>query len=136
MTYDPEAAVFLLAFRNNGLGGTAQNSTEYFFPGGLNAADGTEGNREFYVISKHELTKLVINVSQNNVDNPSTVTVRKNGADTGLSVSYNAGETGEKNATGSVTVTQGDTVTVEVSAGGGSTGDTVTVEHGGIEAET
>lgn len=121
--------------RNDGLTGTGHTTTEYFFLNGIHNASATESDREALVPADFELVTLVVSVTQNNVDNPSTITVRKNGADTGLQASVSANSTGTVVATGSETFTQGDVITVELTVGAGATGDTLTLESWSIECK-
>lgn len=114
--------------RNDGLSGTGQATTDYFYPSGFNGASGTESDREMLIPSSMKASKLVIRISQNNVDNPTTITVRKNGTDTPLSVSVSGNTTGTFSSTGEASFSSKDAISLEVTAGGGATGDTITVE--------
>lgn len=122
--------------RNDGLGGTAQAGTEYFFPSGFSSSSATESDREMLIPSAFDATKIIVRVSQNNVDNPSTITVRKNGLDTGLSVSVAGNTTGVFTATGRESFTATDTMSLEMTAGAGATGDTATLEAWTVELES
>ncbi|QDI73954.1 hypothetical protein QIT54_gp16 [Nitrosopumilus spindle-shaped virus] len=100
----------------------AKSSTLYFGITGGN--DVTENNVEFYLPNDRSVSKLYCFVSASTTNADSTITLRLNNADTSVSLTYTAGETGLKSDTvNSFSVNAGDTINIAVtntSSGGGA----------------
>jgi hypothetical protein len=106
----------------------AKGATEYLGVSGGDAGT-TEANAEWYVPSAGTVQNLRVYVSANASDSAgNTVTIRKNGASSGVTVTYGSTETGLKSdASNTASVVAGDRLAIEVvnAAGGGGSKDIV-----------
>lgn len=102
---------------------TASATVHYLCPvGGYEAAQTTENNARVYLNLAGTLSKLYIAVSANSYTGAATLTLRKNGVDTGLTVSITAATTGYfQDTTNSVTVADGDYLTLSLVGGTANT---------------
>lgn len=132
-SYSPRHGEHWWLATNIDLTGVAQNSTVYFRLIGAGGNTSTESDVEIMAGSDITATKLIINVNQADVGY--TVTLRKNGADTGLSITESASQAGTKSTTGSVSITEGDQLAIELVVDSGSVGDTVTLDSWGVSAD-
>lgn len=132
-SYSPRHGEQWLAATNTDLSGVAQGSTVYFRVIGAGGNSSTETDVEFLTPDTGKALKLVIETSQN--DSGCTVTLRKNGADTSLSVSQGAGVTGEASTTGEVSFTEGDEISIELTVSGGSVGDQTVLDRWSVVVE-
>ena len=69
---------------------------------------------------KCTIKKLYVNIFSNTLDDTSSVMLRKNGADTGITGTFGEGVTGLLTFSGTVSVAEGDRISVRVIAGGSS----------------
>lgn len=106
-------------------GQTAAGATEFWFLGYAPAEkNATEANRHITYQTAGTVSKLYVRVITNSTSANSTVTVRKNGADTSLTCTVTAGTTGEFEDTNSghdVTVAAGDELCYKTVSGGTGT---------------
>lgn len=81
-----------------------------------------ESNAEMRLLSPMRVSEMWVYVSANTVNGPTVITLRKNGAATGLAITIAASATGWHSATGvDVDYASGDDICIEVDTGG-STG--------------
>lgn len=106
------------------------STTEYIpIIGKLNSFVSTEANSQIKLNDTYTFKMLVVNVTQNNLDAASTVTLRVNGVSSALTVSIAANTTGRiVDSTHTATIAAGDLVNFRLVAGSGSTGDTITLQ--------
>jgi len=110
----------------------AGGQTAYFnYWGGY--ASGYESSAQLKVIAG-TITKLRINITANDLNSDSTITLRKNGADTSITGTITAGETGQLEFTGSVSVADGDLISVEIVIGGNSS-QSLSIRGGSVVME-
>lgn len=102
---------------------TASATVNYLCPvGGFDHTNTSEGAARAYLNLAGTLSKLYISVSSNSYTGAATLTLRKNGADTGLTVSITAATTGIfQDTTHSVTVADGDYLTLSIVGGTANT---------------
>lgn len=135
---DDATGVFIMGRTSQPAVGVAQGGTTYMslMPVSGGMFDASESNVEARVPSDITVTRLTINTVLNNVDNSSTVVLRKNGVDTAITISIPAGVPGEGNftATGSVSFARGDRISVKMTVGAGVGGDVVSVSDIGVRA--
>lgn len=105
------AAAFLLQMGLNGASIAAGVGTQFLRF--ANVATPAEATAEFYASRPLTLTKLWLKVTANTLDASITWKLRKNGVDTGQSVTFNAGETGVKSASFSIAYAQDDYFTIQ-----------------------
>lgn len=123
------------AGRNSGLAGTTQGTSEYVHPNVAMNPTGTESDAQLITTAPIDLVTLAINVTVNNVENESTVVARIDGLDTDVSVAIPAGGTGNFSGSGRGQADAENAITLEITAGGGSVGDSITVEKWSLEYE-
>lgn len=102
---------------------TASATANYLCPvGGYDHTNTSEDAARVYLNLAGTLSKLYIGVSSNSYTGTATLTLRKNGVDTGLTVSITAGATGYiQDTTNSVTVADGDYITLSLVGGTANT---------------
>lgn len=97
--------------------------------GKLNSFMATEAVSQFKLNDAYKFKGLTVNVTQSDVDNPTTVTLRVNGADTALTVSIAGNTTGTfSDLTHTVTIAAGDLVNLRMVVGNGVSPDTITLQ--------
>lgn len=117
---------------NTDLTGVGQGTTVYFRIVGAGGNTSTESDIQFLAPERGLVTKLIVDVSQNNTNNPTTFTLRKNSTDASTSVSIPAGSTGTFTDTTESTIAAEDLLALELTVGAGDTGDTVTLQRWAI----
>jgi hypothetical protein len=81
----------------SGAAAVIENGVTGYIGIGTGRVDSTEANAEFYVPAVGDIENLHVYVASNaSNQNGNTITLRKNGVPTALTVSYDAGETGLK----------------------------------------
>lgn len=104
--------------------------------GKFNGFFATEALSQFKLNDTFTFKGLNVIVTQNDVDNASTIKLRVNGADTTLSVSVAANTTGTfTDTTHTVTIASGDLVNFVVNTGNGISPDTMTLTSVGVWTE-
>lgn len=107
---------------NSEAGTTAAGATEFWLFGYASfEKNATESTREIIYRAPGTLSKLYVRVNTNSTSASSTVTIRKNAADTALSVTIGAAATGEFEDADSVTVAAGDKLCIKTVSGGTGT---------------
>ena len=107
-----------------GSGTSTANTTQFIPPvGEHNAPTATEAEAEIVIRTAGTLSKLSIRLTTNGISGGTTVfTLRKNGSDTGMTVSFAASTTGlQEDLTNTVSVSAGDKICIK-SVPGGATG--------------
>lgn len=91
-------------------------TTRYFpIAGNTENGDATESNGEYKVVDSMTISDLYLRVGSNTMSASSTLTFRKNGAGTALTLTVGAGSTGEfKDSSNSVRVDQNDLINHEM----------------------
>jgi len=69
---------------------------------------------------KCKIKKVTINIRSNNLNSASTLTLRKNGASTGVTITIDAGQTGQLSVNCDVQFNEGDLLSIEIVLGGTS----------------
>jgi len=67
---------------------------------------------------KCKVKKITINIISNTLGSASTLTLRKNGASTGVTITINAGQTGQLSVNCDVQFNEGDLLSIEIVVGG------------------
>ena len=109
---------------SGGAAATTAGATQYWFlaTSAILVPQTAEANRQIIFRSAGVLSKLYVRVSANSTSTNSTVVVRKNGADTALTVSITAGTPEVKeDTTNTVTVAAGDKLCYKTVSGGTGT---------------
>jgi len=106
---------------------TQDHSTTYYYsPQAATVASTTEGEVEFPMSHYGTLKHFRINVDSNTLDDDSVWKVRLNGADTGITITFETTDTGWKtDLSNSVDVVPGDMITIEVDNTASSSGTIV-----------
>lgn len=102
---------------------TASGTANYLCPvGGYDHTNTSEDAARVYLNLAGTLSKLYIGVSANAYTGTATLTLRKNGVDTGMTVSISAGVTGFlQDTSNTVTVADGDYLTLSIVGGTANT---------------
>lgn len=124
-SYTSRAGEFWIGARNSDLTGVTAGSTVFWNAWGAGSRSGTESNVQNIVPKAATVTQFDTDVEANAIAESTTITLRVNSADTALVNSYSGG-TGHKSSTGSVSVSAGDRLAIELTAGG-SDADTITL---------
>ena len=67
---------------------------------------------------KCKIKKVTINIGSNSLNSASTLTLRKNGASTGVTISIGVGQTGQLSVNCDVQFNEGDLLSIEIVLGG------------------
>lgn len=129
----PAGAAVPMGF--SGAGAVVNKSTTAFLGIGTGNTDTTEANQEFKVRRSGTISNLDVYVSFSSTTADSTVTLRKNGSDQTLTVTFGSGVTGWlADTSNSFTVAAGDTIAIEVTNNSGGVGsEFLTVESVSFE---
>jgi len=103
-----------------GTGYISAGSSMFLEPYGVT---GTEEYGQYPVPNPSVAKAVYVNVVANTLDASATITIRKNGVDTAISITVGAGVTGVLSASGAVSFSAGDLISIIVDATGATTGD-------------
>jgi len=106
-----------------GSGTSTANTTQFIPPvGEHNAPTATEAEAEIVIRTAGTLSRLGVRLTSNGITGNTVFTVRKNGADTGITVTFGSSATGiQEDLTNTVSVAAGDKICIK-SVPGGATG--------------